>query len=125
MLLAALALLLHGANTMVQQAAAATGFFPIPATLTVGSFHSHGHVAHSHHDMSPGHVHHADDHHQDLDEHPAVIWSIGCAPGIVPAPALTTLSLVLSGKLEGTPLQHRQGVGPYRLSRPPSTPSIA
>jgi hypothetical protein len=124
MLLAAL--VLHGAASTVQQAGAAAGFLPTPATSAVGSFHTHGQIAHIHHDTRAGHIHHpGDHHHNDLDEHSAVIWSVGCALGIMPGAPLATPSLKLAGQLDGTPLQHLEDVDPHRLSRPPSTPSIA
>ena len=58
MLLAALAFLLHGAASTVQQAGAVAGFLPTPATSAVGSFHTHGQIAHIHHDTRAGHIHH-------------------------------------------------------------------
>jgi hypothetical protein len=124
MLLAALALLVHGASTVAQHAAAAVGFFPVPSEPTVGSFHTHGQVSHAHTDTSVGHVHHPNDHH-DPDEHSDLIWSVGWAPGIMPTLAFAALSLAIVSKVEGGCLQRLSGIDPPQLSRPPSTPSIA
>lgn len=129
MLLAVVAFLQQGVLSVVSQAAAAAGFMPHPAETVIGSVHVHGKVAghvHTHGgDNTAGHTH---DHpnHDDMDE-PAntLFWALGSMPAVVSQIVAITIAPTATSAKQGFPSDHRDGIEPDGLSRPPSTPSIA
>ena len=132
MLLAALAFVQQGTLIGASQAAALGGSMPEPAVVLDGAIHYHDNLARHVHmhggNNGPGHVHHAA-HHDDDDDvddtSQPLLWSLGCPSAVIPVGESCAGFFKIVSALAAEPQDHRAGVEPDGLTRPPSTPSIA
>ena len=130
MALAVIAFVQQGAITAVSQAAAATGLLPDPAVTLSGQVHYHGDLArhvHAHNGEQAGHVHDpldADSDNADPRVHPSVC-SLGIVSAVIPVGMACPVVSSSASRIVLAPHDPLIGAESQRLSRPPSTPSIA